>query len=112
MLVVDPARRITIAEALEHPFLQEFHDPEDEPVTDKLDSYDFDFEYYELTTEQLKDLLYDEIMLYHDEKRLEDYIKDKMQNPQGSVGVRFGINHQGREVETSPKEFDTPEQNM
>lgn len=51
MLVVDPSKRITIKDALEHPFLKEFHDPEDEPVTEKLDAYDFDFEYYELTTE-------------------------------------------------------------
>ena len=71
MLVVDPTKRITVKEALEHPFLQEFHDAEDEPETEKLDSYDFDFEYYELTTEQLKDLLYDEIMLYHDENLLD-----------------------------------------
>ena len=45
MLVVDPSKRITIKDALEHPFLKEFHDPEDEPVTEKLDAYDFDFEY-------------------------------------------------------------------
>ena len=51
MLVVDPQKRITIRDALEHPFLKEFHDPEDEPETEKLDPYDFDFEYYELTTE-------------------------------------------------------------
>ena len=51
MLVVDPLKRITVKEALEHPFLAEFHDPEDEPETEKLDSYDFDFEYYELSSE-------------------------------------------------------------
>jgi len=109
MLIVDPTKRISIAEALEHPFLAEFHDSEDEPVTDKLDTYDFDFEYYELSNEQLKDLLYDEIMLYHDETLLEAYIQDKEANPQGSVGARFGINHQGRPQETTPKEFVAPE---
>ena len=51
MLVVDPMKRISIKDALEHPFLKEFHDPEDEPETEKLDAYDFDFEYYELSTE-------------------------------------------------------------
>ena len=71
--------------------MQEFHDPEDEPTTEKLDPYDFDFEYYDLTAEQLKDLLYDEIMLYHDEQLLERYIQDKNDNPSGSVGKRFGI---------------------
>ena len=34
MLVIDPEKRITVKEALEHPFLQEFHDSEDEPETE------------------------------------------------------------------------------
>ena len=51
-------------------------------------------------------------MLYHDEKLLENYIKDKEANPQGSVGARFGINHQGRPQEMTPKEFDSPEQDI
>jgi len=74
MLIVDPEKRITVTEALAHPFLAEFHDPEDEPTTSKLHPYDFDFETYDLTAEQLKDLLYDEIMLYHNEQLLENYI--------------------------------------
>jgi len=48
-------------------------------------------------------------MLYHDETLLEAYIQDKEANPQGSVGARFGINHQGRPQETTPKEFVAPE---
>jgi len=30
MLTFDPTQRITAAEALEHPFLQDFHDIDDE----------------------------------------------------------------------------------
>ena len=51
-------------------------------------------------------------MLYNDEKVLENYEKDKQENPQGSVGARFGINHQGRPQEMIPKEFDSPEQDI
>ena len=51
MLIVDPDKRITVEEALSHPLMSEFHDPEDEPTTEKLNQYDFDFELYDLTSE-------------------------------------------------------------
>ena len=37
------------------------------------------------------DLLYDEIMLYHDEALLDRYVEDKMLHPEGRVGERFGL---------------------
>ena len=37
------------------------------------------------------DLLYDEIMLYHDETLLDRYIEDRMQHPEGRVAQRFGL---------------------
>jgi|FrelakmetLWP11LW_1041352.scaffolds.fasta_scaffold761562_1 hypothetical protein len=37
------------------------------------------------------DLLYDEIMLYHDERLLDRYVEDKMSHPEGMVGKRFGL---------------------
>ena len=91
MLVIAPEKRITVEKALEHPFFAEFHDPEDEPVADALHPYDFDFELYDLTADQLMDLLYDEIMLYHDETLLDRYIEDRMLHPEGNVGIRFGL---------------------
>ena len=36
------------------------------------------------------DLLYEEVMLYHDERLLDAYIEDRAQNPDGVVGHRFG----------------------
>ena len=77
MLVIDPTKRISVTDALQHPFLKEFHCPEDEPTTERMHVYDFDFDYYDLTTEQLKDLLYEEVLLYHDDARLQSYLKDK-----------------------------------
>ena len=41
-------------EALEHPFLKELHCPEDEPISDKLTKYHFDFELHDLTRNQYK----------------------------------------------------------
>ena len=91
MLTIDPQQRITVEEALAHPIFAEFHDPEDEPTADRLYAYDFDFELYDLTADQLMDLLYDEILLYHDESLLDRYIEDRMLHPEGRTGQRFGL---------------------
>ena len=98
MLVIAPEKRITVAEALEHPYFAEFHDPEDEPVADPLHAYDFDFELYDLGTEALLDLLYDEVMLYHDENALDRYIEDRMTYPEGRTGARFGLQPTGNAI--------------
>lgn len=37
MLVLDPEQRIDVQASLEHPYLQHYHDPEDEPVADPID---------------------------------------------------------------------------
>lgn len=67
MLTFDPDKRITIDEALEHPYMAQLHYPEDEPTMDPVNPFDFDFELYSLKKEDYKDLIFDEIMLYHDE---------------------------------------------
>ncbi len=44
MLTYDPADRITIKEALQHPYLKQLHFPDDEPETEPVSAFDFDFE--------------------------------------------------------------------
>ena len=68
MLTYDPADRITVKEALEHPYLKALHFPDDEPTTQSVSAYDFDFEKYSLSKEDFKDLIYEEIMLYHSDE--------------------------------------------
>jgi len=43
LLGFDPATRITVEEALEHPYLSIWHDPNDEPECPS--QFDFDFEH-------------------------------------------------------------------
>jgi mitogen-activated protein kinase 7 len=43
LLAFDPAQRITVEEALEHPYLAIWHDPNDEPEAPA--PFDFDFEH-------------------------------------------------------------------
>ncbi|KAK0459090.1 kinase-like domain-containing protein [Desarmillaria tabescens] len=58
MLCFDPAKRISCEEALNHPYLQVWHDPADEPVCDS--KFDFGFE-EEDSIDGMKKLIIDEV---------------------------------------------------
>lgn len=65
-LIFDPKRRLTVDEALEHPYLASYHDPDDEPVAAPLSPSYFAFDLHKesLTKDQLKELLYREVMSF------------------------------------------------
>ncbi|OHT14964.1 CMGC family protein kinase [Tritrichomonas foetus] len=65
MLTWNPDRRIDVEKALKHPFFQRLHDPFEEPVA--VPMKDFDFEKPEVTMEQLKQLLWEQIIHFHPE---------------------------------------------
>jgi serine/threonine protein kinase len=48
MLAFNPKNRISVQEALEHPFLADLHCPDDEPDAKIVKAFDFDFENYDL----------------------------------------------------------------
>lgn len=60
-LTFDPKKRLTVDQALEHPYLSAYHDPEDEPAVSSLDSEYFEFDYLDLNKDELKELLYAEV---------------------------------------------------
>ncbi|XP_072928921.1 mitogen-activated protein kinase 14A isoform X2 [Hemitrygon akajei] len=64
MLNLDPDRRITASEALEHPYLSEHHDPNNEP---EAEPYDDSFESLDLKVEEWKSLLHMEITTFDPE---------------------------------------------
>lgn len=66
------------------------HFPDDEPTTDSVSPFDFDFELYSLSKEDYKDLIYEEIMLYHDESLVAEYQNQKKSNPEGVLFKRYG----------------------
>jgi len=63
-LTFDPKKRMTVGQALEHPYLAAYHDPEDEPTVPSLDPEYFEFDYMDLSKDQLKDLLYEEVISF------------------------------------------------
>jgi len=90
MLTYDPDERITVADALGHPYLKQLHFIDDEPTTDPVSPFDFDFEKYSLSKEDFKDLMFEEIMLYHSDDAAFNYIKNKRENPDGALHIKYG----------------------
>ncbi|KAI0319851.1 Pkinase-domain-containing protein [Amylostereum chailletii] len=61
-LTFSPKKRIDVSEALRHPYLESYHDPDDEPNAAPLDPSFFDFDGPEpLGKEDLKGLIYAEV---------------------------------------------------
>ena len=83
MLTFNPEKRITVQEALEHPYLADLHFDDDEPTSEPVSSFDFDFELYDLNREDYRELIYNEIMLYHKDEKLAEYEQNKIDHPDG-----------------------------
>jgi len=65
MLEFHPDRRITVEDALAHPFLATLHNPDDEPVANF--TFSFDFEHEDLPKDRVQTLIWEEIRSYHDD---------------------------------------------
>jgi len=62
MLKFNPKDRISVEDALKHPYLAQHHNPDNEPVC--ADNFNFDFEKQTMTEEKLQSLMMDEIRHY------------------------------------------------
>ncbi|CAD8075158.1 unnamed protein product [Paramecium sonneborni] len=84
LLKFDHRDRLTASQALKHSYLQVLHSEEDEPISFPVNPLEFEFEKYELTKEQLKDMLYEEILLYHFSEFRNQYFQ-KLQTGQSLI---------------------------
>ena len=89
MLKFDPSERITVVDAIKHDFFSDLHWDEDEPTTDPVDAFDFDFEKYDMTIEELKAEIFEEISLYHSSKAQKKYIKNRKEHPLGVLHLKY-----------------------
>ncbi|XP_013776206.1 mitogen-activated protein kinase 1-like [Limulus polyphemus] len=62
MLTFNPHKRITLEDALAHPYLQQYYDPDDEPVAEE--PFRFEMELDDLPKERLKELIFEETVLF------------------------------------------------
>lgn len=65
-LTFDPKKRLTVEQALAHPYLEAYHDPMDEPTCPSIppEFFDFDMHKDDISREELKKLLFDEIATF------------------------------------------------
>lgn len=63
LLTFNPVERISVQDALAHPYLAHLHDEDDEPVA--TEEFDFRFEKYALSSYHLKRMIYDEVRAYN-----------------------------------------------
>ena len=67
LLQFNPGKRITVEEALAHPYFASLHDEAEEPVCDK--EFDFSYEQDDTCVEEVKALLLEIVAEYHDEAK-------------------------------------------
>ena len=89
MLTFDPDRRITIDQALAHPYMERLHFEDDEPTGEPVSDFDFDFELFSLKIPEYKELIFEEIKLYHSEEAKTEYDTNKTQHPHGHLYTRY-----------------------
>ncbi|CAE1313574.1 MAPK7 [Acanthosepion pharaonis] len=66
MLVLNPSDRVTVEQALRHPYFTGYHDQDDEPIC--VPAFNFDFEKQDTTVAQFREAIYDEIIEFHEQK--------------------------------------------
>jgi mitogen-activated protein kinase 1/3 len=64
LLTFNPNRRVSVEEALKHPYLAQYYDPSDEPIAPH--PFTFDMELDDLPLPQLKQLIFEEIETIHE----------------------------------------------
>ncbi len=80
LIQFDPSKRFTAAQALEHQYLADFRQPEDEGTYDN-GAVDFSFEDLPLTKELIKNLIIKEIIIDNPHLTLQDFF------PNGEIGA-------------------------
>ncbi|PAV65767.1 hypothetical protein WR25_19715 [Diploscapter pachys] len=69
MLTFNPNNRIDIEQALAHPYLEQYYDPNDEPVCEE--PFTLEMELDDLPKERLKELIWQEAELHHQRMQAE-----------------------------------------
>lgn len=104
MLVFDPKKRITAAQALEHPYLAPYHDSEDEPVAEER--FDWSFNDADLPVETWKIMMYSEILDFHEIEGAEAMQNDNLVQGQYESDIiqqQHHQQHQGENLVGPPK---------
>ncbi|TPX47512.1 hypothetical protein SeMB42_g02268 [Synchytrium endobioticum] len=98
LLTFDPAARITVEDALAHPYLEAYHDENDEPSHDT--TFDFSFESVE-AIDEMKRMIAQEIMEYKAQKMALQGNQPTLPKPQQPLSgpTRSAVGHVEKDVD-------------
>ena len=83
MLNLDPQRRITAELALAHPFVAEFHDPMEEPISSTI--FDWAMLDKDLSVEEWQQLIFQELEMFYSTNKL--YPREIVNSPDSAEAV-------------------------
>ena len=69
--------------------MERLHFEDDEPTGDPVCDFDFDFELFSLKIPEYKELIFEEIKLYHGTEATEEYEALKKSHPTGHLYTRY-----------------------
>lgn len=102
-LRLSPERRITVGQALEHPYLEQLHCPDDEPVRAPLDPADFEFERRKIDMAALREEIFLEALRCHPQKH-EQYFEEQLRSGRGYSILSYRLLAPGESQYTSDEE--------
>ena len=88
MLTVDPRERISLEDALNHPWLASLHSLNESPTCPE--PFTFDFEHVHLDGNTIRELLYREILEFHPTHRFSDQIVVQRESPAQATTTTCG----------------------
>ena len=69
--------------------MERLHFEDDEPTGTPVCDFDFDFELFSLKIPEYKELIFEEIKLYHSQEAVEEYERIKTRHPKGHLHTRY-----------------------
>ncbi|KAL3660153.1 hypothetical protein V7S43_014686 [Phytophthora oleae] len=93
MLVFDPRKRITIQEALDHPYLSMVRDRSVEKTCPT--PFDFAFENTDLTKQKLQELIFEDVCVFHPDARITDPVLPASVEVNSAPNRAYGISRAG-----------------
>jgi len=107
LLNFNPNKRLSAEKALQHPYVAQFHNPEDEPVCDKIIYIPID-DNTKLSMREYRDRLYQEIAKKKKEQRKAEL--EKVQGRGGTQETTYDPRYDPRYVQQQPVQQQQPKQ--
>jgi len=122
MLQFNPVKRISVDDALKHPWFKALHNPKKDLNTGEMkEKFDFEWEKQKITGQVLRDLMWEEVLAFRSHladkigklKEKDRSIREKRQATQASLGAALGESSSPTEESTDvdPSGDDSEEDN-